>query len=155
VRRVKVAGVCVSLLGLALLIVLYIIEAAVPDLKVFLSNGFFFLHALCQAGNVFIQRKLLIDHNFSPLRLVTTMIGVAMVLMIITFTIQSQAFETHTWQENFYALGNIIGVLYTVVIANVCTFAIMAWCIRRSSISIVSIYVSARPGFVILISALG
>jgi hypothetical protein len=55
---------------------------------------------------------------------------------------------------NFLALGNIIGVLYTVVIANVCSLAIMAWCIRRSSISIVAIYVSARPGFIVLINAM-
>lgn len=58
-RKTKIFGLVLSALGLISMLAVYITASDIDNAKIIESNIYFFLHSICKAMNVFIQRSLL------------------------------------------------------------------------------------------------
>lgn len=159
-RTVKVLptqliGISIALLGTVLMITLAHVFAA----KVyFWSSIYLVLHVIAMASNVLVWRKLFNDYGMKPLQMTWLSFLVATPTMFVVLLIELSLYpQFPPAPDSFNAIPDMLGLIYIITVAYTINYSIMAWCIRHSAITIVSvlviqIYVSARPMLTTFIS---
>lgn len=156
VTSMKAIGIGIALIGTAVLIFL---EHYFNKSVLLWPSVFLLLHVLGMASNVLVWKKLFNEHKLLPLHMTWLSFLVATPTMLLVLVFEFMLYPTRypNLNDSFLAIPDMLGLIYAITVAYTINYAIMAWCIHHSAITIVSvrltqIYVSARPALTSIIS---
>jgi len=155
VTPMQVIGIGIALIGT---IVLILIDHYVFAKVLLWPSVFLLLHVACMASNIIVWRKLFNKHGLLPLHMtwLSFLVATPTMFLVLVFELMLYPNFPHV-KASFQAIPDMLGLIYAITVAYTINYAIMAWCIRHSAITIVSvsttqIYVSARPALTSIIS---
>ena len=148
-RLFKAVGIGIALLGtLLLILIMHFFQKVLIWPSIYLV-----LHVICMASNVLVWRKLFKDTKLLPLHMTWLSFLVATPTMLLVLVFEFILYPSYpSLSDSLEATPKMLGLIYCITIAYSINYAVMAWCVRHSAITIVSIYVSARPAFTSIIS---
>jgi drug/metabolite transporter (DMT)-like permease len=155
-KPLKTAGLVLSILGTTGLIIYSRITSNKSEsTSAYLAILFLFLSSLSNSCAVIIWKKLLIENKVTPLIVSTWSLLVGSIFMLIAFSVRPYWYPWKTvnsLSQQFYGCYQILSCCFIIMLGYCVTYCILIWATRKSSISIVAIYASARPIFTVVLS---
>ncbi|CAG9326154.1 unnamed protein product [Blepharisma stoltei] len=144
-KTLKIFGVTISLIGVLSFIG---IDFFYEEYISFVGTLSLMIHAIALAVGLLLWRKLLKIYKHPPLVVSTWAVGTGTICMIFAYLSQELWWIVPPDFENDISQSyHIFGVIVTISVAYACNYGILAWATRRSAISVVALYASARPLF--------
>ena len=125
------------------------------DQSLYIASIFLFISSISQASMFVIWKKLLVDNGHSPLIVATWSVVVGNLCMFFSYLLKPLWYpwkEIHSVTTQLHGCSHIVSICFIIMLAYSVNYSILTWVIHKSSISMVALYVSARPVFTAIIS---
>jgi drug/metabolite transporter (DMT)-like permease len=156
-RRLKTLGLSLSLLGTIGLILLKL-NSGDSMFPVWEPTIFLFISSLSNATGVLIWRILFRNKEISSLVVTTWSMVFGSIFMLAAYLLEPYWLPSnipiafHSVSRSLEGCQKIMSCCFVIMLGYGTTYAIMTWATRKSSISIVALYASARPMFTVVLS---
>jgi drug/metabolite transporter (DMT)-like permease len=93
------------------------------------------------ASNVLVWKKLFNDHHLLPLHMtwLSFLVATPTMLMVLIFEFMLYPTNFPHVGESWQAVPDMLGLIYAITVAYTINYTVMAWCIRHSAVTIVSV----------------
>jgi len=134
---IQVLGISIALFGTLLLI---LFDHYFNGTVLLWPSIYLVLHVLGMASNVLVWRKLFNDYHLLPFHMtwLSFLIATPTMFVVLVFELMLYPHFPHV-DVSFQAIPDMLGLIYAITVAYTINYAVMAWCIRHSAITIVSV----------------